>query len=80
MLTNIIDHRSRPYRWAAISAIIEATSHDNSVADADQAMPGENDVVYDEMAEGTVAEAIAWASEFPGMTTLYLYDAGQGIA
>ncbi|QYO77572.1 hypothetical protein [Devosia salina] len=80
MLTNIIDHRRRPYRWAAITAIVEATSHDNSVPDADQATRGEHDTVYDEMPVGSLAEAIAWADSFPGQTTLYLYDLGDGVA
>jgi len=35
MILNIIDNRKRPYRWKRISAIIEATWHDNSCEDAD---------------------------------------------
>lgn len=37
MLTNIIDHRKRPYRFKKINAVIEPTRHDNTVKDADQA-------------------------------------------
>ena len=80
VLTNIIDHRKRPYRWATISAIVEATLHDNSVADADHAPPSEVDGLYAEMDAGSLADAVAWANTFPGPTTLYLYDAGEGIA
>lgn len=79
MLTNIIDKRTRPYRWVAVSAIVEATSHDNSVADADQAQQTKDGVEYAEMDKGSLADAVAWANTFPGPTTLYLYDAGEGI-
>lgn len=37
MIWNIVDRRSRAFRWKLINAIIEAIEHDNSVADADQA-------------------------------------------
>jgi hypothetical protein len=37
MLWNIIDKRTRPYRWREVNAIVEAVEHDNSCADADQA-------------------------------------------
>ncbi len=80
MLTNMVDRRKRPYRWVAISAIVEATVHDNSVADADQALPSEADGLYAEMENGSVADAVAWANTFPGPITLYLYDVGEGIA
>ena len=40
MIWNIIDNRTRPYRWAHINAIIEAAWHDNSCADTDIAPDG----------------------------------------
>jgi hypothetical protein len=60
VICNIIDRRQRRYRWAKINAIIEATWHDNFVADTDIA-PEVNDqgeVVYDRL-EGVAAER--WA-------------------
>jgi hypothetical protein len=32
MIWNIVDRRKRPYRWKAITAIIEPTYHDNNCA------------------------------------------------
>ena len=63
MIWNIIDRRTRPYRWGRINAIIEAVEHDNSVADADQAPEsGPLDVIdYDQREGVTVKEAVDWA-------------------
>ena len=77
MIYNIIDSRTRPHRWKSIDAIIEATSHDNSVADADQQPEGPDDVVYDSRKGLSVAEAIAWATAEACPITLYLYDEGS---
>jgi hypothetical protein len=35
MIWNIIDRRKRPYRWRVVTAIIEATWHDDSCPDSD---------------------------------------------
>ena len=43
MIWNIIDKRTRTYRWKAITAIIEPVSHDNSCADSDQADESEEE-------------------------------------
>jgi hypothetical protein len=80
MLCNIIDHRARPHRWKRINAILEATAHDNNVADADQAPASPDDVTYDQREGITVAEAVAWANGEKGAVTLYLYDEGEGAA
>jgi hypothetical protein len=61
MLWNIIDHRERPYRWKRVNAVIEATLNDNSVTDADQVELSDEDVVYDERARISVADAVRWA-------------------
>jgi hypothetical protein len=79
MLTNIIDKRTKPYRWATVYAIAEATSHDNAVTDADQASAGPDDVPWAEMGNGSLADAIAWANGLPGQVTLFVYDAGVEI-
>lgn len=79
MICNIIDKRARPYRWREVNAIIEATSHDNACKDADQHPPADNDLTYDERANITLAEAIAWANAEPSAVTLYLYDKGAGM-
>ncbi|MDV3253359.1 hypothetical protein DevBK_18640 [Devosia sp. BK] len=74
MITNIVDHRKRPYRWANIYAVVEATAGDNSVADADQITPSAGDVMYAEKDSGSLCDAVTWANSLPGHNTLYLYD------
>ena len=78
MIFNIIDRRTRKYRWKQITAIVEPTYHDNSVDDSDETeIPNHPDlVVYDEKAAISVADAIAWATSLPFGVTLYLYDLG----
>ncbi|HIV76294.1 MAG TPA: hypothetical protein H9899_02095 [Candidatus Sphingomonas excrementigallinarum] len=78
MICNIIDRRTRPYRWREVNAIIEATSHDNACEDADQQRSTDDDLTYDERENVTVAEAIAWGNEEMCPVTLYLYDKGTG--
>jgi hypothetical protein len=78
MIYNVIDRRTRPYRWREVNAIIEATSHDNFCADADHIEPAEDDVVYDELENITLQEAIVWANDYRCPVTLYLYDKGKG--
>jgi hypothetical protein len=78
MIWNIIDNRTRPYRWKCVNAIIEATSHDNTVRDSDEAPVTPNDVIYDKRESITLADAVQWANEHAGPVTLYIYDEGQG--
>jgi hypothetical protein len=80
MIWNIIDHRKRPYRWKRINAIVEATSHDNSCSDGDQAESSPDDIVYDQREGISLADAVAWADSLPGGVTLFLYDEGCGTA
>lgn len=81
MIVNIIDKRSRPYRWKNVTAIVEAAWHDNSVKDSDQVERGpEDDVDYDALEEVSLAEAVAWAQAFKCPVTLYLYDPGDGTS
>jgi hypothetical protein len=79
MIWNIIDHRKRPYRWKAITAIMEPTYHDNSVADSDQVEDIVFDTFYDQRAEISLADAVTWVQSLPFPATLYLYDLGDGI-
>jgi hypothetical protein len=76
-IANIIDRRKRRYRYRKINAIVEATSHDNYVADADQS-DGEGPV-YDQLEHRSLADAILWAQKFDGEVTLYLYDEDDGL-
>lgn len=78
MIWNIVDRRTRRYRWNRINAIAEATSHDNSRSDGDQAESGPDDIVYDQREGISLADAIAWANSLPGGVTLFLYDEGRG--
>ena len=81
MIWNVIDKRTRPYRWAKINAIIEATWHDNTVADTDVApdlRPQEEEVTYDQREGVSLQEAISWANDQTCPVTLYLYDEGAG--
>jgi hypothetical protein len=79
MIANIRDHRTRPLRWRSIKAVIESTSHDNNVADSDQADRGPHaHYVQCEDRDGlSLSDAISWANESLGLVTLYLYDAGS---
>lgn len=78
MIWNIRDQRKRPYRWKRINAIIEATWHDNTAPDSDQAERKPNATEYAEREGISVADAIAWANAHPDAVTLFLYDDGRG--
>jgi len=81
MLWNVIDRRTRPYRWREVNAIVEAIEHDNSCADADQAPESDPllTVDYDALEAVSVQEAIAWPNGQRCPVTLYLYDLGGGF-
>ncbi len=82
MLWNIIDNRTRPYRWREVNAIVEAVEYDNSCADADQAPASDPAITvdYDALEAVSVQKAIAWANGQLCPVTLYLYDLGGGFA
>ena len=79
MICNIIDNRTRRYRWREINAIIEATANDWNVDDSDQQPPSDNDVVCESREGISLNEAIAWATAEPSAVTLFLYDKGDGV-
>ena len=76
MIWNIVDRRTRPYRWKTVNAIVEAVEHDNSCADADQAPQSDVMIVvdYDALEAASVHEAVTLAMGQPCPATLYLYD------
>jgi hypothetical protein len=76
MIRNIIDRRTRPYRWQAIDVIVEPTWHDNACADSDYAEHDYREPDYNEKRSVSLADAIAWATSFDVPLTLYLYDEG----
>ena len=78
MITNIVDRRQRQFRWRKVNAVVEATSHDNGIADSDQIERGADDLDYDELIGASLSEAMAWAQGFAGSVKLYLYDEGDG--
>lgn len=79
MIWNVIDRRSRHYRWKRINAIIEAVEHDNACEDSEQAPNHADAITYDQREAVSVAEAITWAQAEPSAVTLYLYDEGGGF-
>jgi hypothetical protein len=81
MIWNVIDCRKRPFRWKKVNAIIEATWHDNTVADSDSAPPSSinTEVVYEARECISLHEAIGWANNQTCPVTLYLYDEGGGV-
>lgn len=81
MLWNVIDNRTRPYRWREVNAIIEAVEHDNSCKDADQAPASDLSLTvdYDALEAVSVHEAVKWANDQRCPVTLYLYDLGDGF-
>ncbi len=82
MLWNIIDNRTRRYRWKTVNAIVESVEHDNCCLDADQAPESDPLVTvdYEALEAVSVHEAIRWAMGQPCPVTLYFYDEGGGFS
>ena len=79
MILNIVDRRRRNYRWKTITAIVEATCHDNDCGDTDNVEPTDDDIVFAAKPSISLSDAVAWAQGLPSPVTLYLYDLGDGI-
>ena len=79
MIWNVIDRRTRPYRWKSVNVVIEAVEHDNSCLDADQASEAPVVKVIDHHhREGiSIHEAVSWANQQRCPITLYIYDADE---
>jgi hypothetical protein len=73
MIANVIDRRTRPYRWKRVNAVVEPAWHDSP--DSDQATPAMGELDYEEKTGVSVKEAIAWAEDLSYSVTLYLSDA-----
>lgn len=75
MIVNMIDLRSRPYRWSKILAVVESAAKDNAAEDSDKVDVSIGvQVDYAERDGVSVREALLWADALGGMVTLYLYD------
>lgn len=79
MILNIVDRRTRVYRWRNINAIVESTWHDNQVADSDL-VDEAGGVDYAERENVSLQEAIRWADAMESGVTLFLYDRGRGTS
>ena len=81
MIHNIIDRRQRQHRWKTVNAVIENTSQDNCVQNADQMADdqGVGSIIYDERIGISLHDAVTWAQGVDANVTLYLYDQGEGI-
>jgi hypothetical protein len=77
---NIIDRRTLHHKWRHVTVIVEPTNHDNSVLGADKAPRGDHSPCYDERADYSLADAIAWVQSMKHPMTLYIYDLGDGIS
>ena len=80
MIVNIVDRRSRKYRWQTVNAVLENAWQDNGCPDSDQARKdSEYQLTYAERANISVSEAVAWGMAERAEVTLHLYDEGAGI-
>jgi len=77
MLQNIIDRRTRPYRWQLVDVIVEPTWHDNACADSDQANRDDREPGYAARKNISLSEAVEWVAAMPLPVTLYIHDAGS---
>ncbi len=75
MIYNIIDQREISVKWKRVNAVVESTCGDNNVEGADF-IELTDDLIFGELNEVSVREAIAWANSFKEPVTLYIYDAG----
>src|SRR4051812_7666644 len=74
MIQNIIDRRTREYRWLSVDVVAEPMWHDNAIKDSDYAEHDHNDPSYAARTDISLAEVINWAAAMPPPMTLYIYD------
>ena len=74
MILNVIDRRTRPYRWHRVRANVEPTWHDNACRDTDRADPTPGEWEFDKRRDLSLADAIGWAHSLPYTVTVLLYD------
>lgn len=77
MIQNIIDRRTRQYRWSQVDVIAEPTWPDNACPDSDQAARGDREPGYAARTSISLSDAIVWATTMPLPMTLYIHDAGD---
>jgi len=75
MINNIIDDRTKKYRWKSVFAIVAPTWHGNGCQNSDQTFPGKNSITYDDRDGVSVTDAVSWAHSFGFPVTLHLQDA-----
>ena len=79
-ILNVIDRRTRKYRWRKVDAVVEPTHQDNRVKDSDQCDPPNTSyetlqiITYDDRVNIALSDAVKWANELPYGVTLYIYD------
>ena len=75
MIVNLVDLRSRPYRWKSVLAVCEAAVQDNEAEDSDLIKPSFGAEIDCTEREGiSVREAVLWAEQLGGLETLHFYD------
>ena len=79
LICNIIDKRTRPYRWKSVFAVVEATSHDNKIKDSDQIPVGDEYGLCEDRDCISITQAIEWADSFDCGVTLFIYDSQQEV-
>ena len=72
MITNIVDDRTNDKQWKKVYGVVEPTCHDNSIQGADQAPRERLGFCVWSEEPMTLADLLAWASEFEGNNTLYI--------
>ena len=79
MILNVVDNRTRKYRWKKVNAVLENTHQDNCCEDSDQAREDcEHQLMYDDRENISIAEAIKWGMAQKAEVTLYLYGTREG--
>ena len=65
MIQNIIDRRTRNYRWLRVDVIAEPTWHDNSCPDSDRAIRDDREPGYAARTGISLAEGVNWVQAMP---------------
>jgi hypothetical protein len=76
MITNIKDNRQNGIKSDGLDFIIEPSSADNGIEGAQYHDPDTNKkgLVYAELLNANIAEAIEWGNGFEVAVTLFIYD------
>jgi len=76
MITNIKDNRKNSIKSDGLDFIVEPSSADNGIEGAQYHGPDTNKkgLVYAELLNANIAEAIEWGNGFDLAVTLFIYD------